>query len=135
MLHTLFAWHYQVPARTRYGIALTAYIMFWILVLARMYVHSIRWGFAIAPSLLIWVILGVSICYETSVRSSHLDGVLVAADVVVRKGNGDGFAQQFAQPLHEGVEFTVVEQRKEWIHIELPDGQAGWIRLNQIELF
>jgi len=53
----------------------------------------------------------------------------------VRKGNGEGYAPQFEQPLHEGVEFTILEQRGGWMHIELTDGNSGWVRQREVELF
>ncbi|NBX26010.1 MAG: hypothetical protein EBQ99_08185 [Planctomycetes bacterium] len=55
-------------------------------------------------------------------------GVTIADGVVVRKGNGDGFAPAFAEPLSQGVEFRVLEERPGWIQIRLPDGKTGWIK-------
>ena len=61
-------------------------------------------------------------------------GVLVVEEAVVRKGNGEGFEPQFEQPLHEGVEFRVLDARGDWLQIELPDEKTGWIRADQASL-
>ena len=55
-------------------------------------------------------------------------GVTVADQVVVRKGNGDGFSPAFAEPLSQGVEFRVLEERPGWLHIRLSNGKTGWIK-------
>ena len=55
-------------------------------------------------------------------------GVLIVDNVVVRKGNGDGFAPAFTAPLPSGAEFALVEQRPGWYCIRIGDGQTGWVR-------
>ncbi|MEY4787494.1 MAG: hypothetical protein RL692_1388, partial [Planctomycetota bacterium] len=55
-------------------------------------------------------------------------GVLVNDQVVVRKGNGEGFAPAFTEPLTRGTEFTMIEMRPGWYRIRLTDGQSGWVK-------
>ena len=72
----------------------------------------------------------------TKLRLLDLRGcVLVGDDVIVRKGDGEGYDRQFKQPLHEGVEFVVLEIRGGWIHIKLPDENRGWIQRRNAVLF
>ena len=75
-----------------------------------------------------WIAFGVSVGADTFGTGDHTEGVILIDDVVVRKGNSEGFEQRFEQPLQQGVEFRVIEQRPEWLSIELPDGKTGWIR-------
>ena len=133
-IHTLFAWHYGVPIRYRYAIGLTAYVLFWMMLLGRMYFKTVRWSIAIVPAVLLWLVLGSSVVYENLTSAESSEGVITTDDVTVRKGNGEGFEPQFEQPLHQGVEFSVIEQRKDWIHIRLPDNNSGWIRSSKVEL-
>jgi len=133
-LKTLFFWHYNTPLRSRYLAGLAVFILFWLLMIARIYATRFRWRYILIPCLLIWLALGVSVITEVSIQSRQVHGVIVAADVIVRKGNAEGFDPQFKQKLHEGVEFIVVEKRSGWLHIELPDGKTGWIRIGQAEL-
>lgn len=133
-VQTFFAWHYGVPIRFRYAIGLGAYVLFWVLLLARLYWRPVRWGFALVPCLLVWFTLGCSVVYERSVQANQLEGVLTADEVIVRKGNGEGFEPQFEQPLHEGVEFSVIDRRQDWIHVLLPDGKSGWVRRSKVTL-
>ena len=148
--HTVFAWHYALAWRTRFLGALGAYGAFWLLMIARTMLlpragawgsdkgamsSRLRLGYPAAALLLFALALGASAAVDWSWNNEPTEGVLVAKNVVVRKGNGEGYDPQFAEPLHEGVEFTIVEQRGGWVHIELGNGQRGWIRADQSDLF
>jgi len=132
-LRTLFFWHYNTSQRSRWSAALTLYVIFWLLMIARAFFPRFRWRYVLVPVLLVWVTLGSWVTAETLGRSHDRQGVLVANDVVVRKSNGEGSEPQFKQKLQEGVEFVILEQHHDWWHIELPDGKTGWIRANQAE--
>lgn len=132
-LQTLFFWHYNTSLRSRYHVGLALYLLFWLMVLARPYLPSFPWRFALVPMAALWLALGVSV--GTDLLAPHrAEGVVLTDNTVVRKGNGERFDPQFKQPLCEGVEFTLIEQRREWWCIELPDGKTGWIRADQAEL-
>ncbi len=133
-VRTLFFWHYDTSLMTRFIAGLAAYVAFWLVLLARTAFPRLSWRYAAMPLLAIWLALGVSVSYEWWTRGHRLEGVIVTDDVVVRKGSGDGFEPQFAQKLHEGVEFRVLEQHRGWLHVELPDANTGWIRADQAEL-
>ena len=48
----------------------------------------------------------------------------------MRKGDGEGFAKSFVEPLHAGTEFELVEQRGRWYHVELADGRRCWVPID-----
>ena len=127
--------HYRWPVRTRLVLALIAYGLFWMMLLVRTFQPRRRLTQGIMVTLILWVTLGVSVAADWRFRDRPTDGVLVAEEVVVRKGDGEGYDPQFTEPLHEGVEFTVLKQRRGWVHIELPDGNRGWIRDGDAILF
>jgi tetratricopeptide (TPR) repeat protein len=133
-LHTLLFWHYGTALRSRYAVGLGAYVAFWLLLALSIVLPRFRWQYAWAPALALWLALGVSVTAGVLAQSHHREGVIVADDVVVRKGAGERFAAQFEQRLHQGVEFTVLEEHRDWWHVELPNGQAGWVRSEQAEL-
>lgn len=131
---TIFFWHYDTPLRTRLLAGLTAYLLFWLCMIARMLVRRIRWTYPAAACLVIWVTLGISVGLDLRHQAAHHEGVIIANDVVVRKGNAVDYDPQFEQTLSEGVEFEVVEQRGSWLHVRLADGNEGWIQHNQAEI-
>ncbi len=134
-LHTMFFWHFNIPLRQRLTLGLIAYSVFWLILIARVVIWRGGFGYAAVCALIVVLSLGISIGLELPDYNRHANGVLVADDVTVRKGNGEGYEPQFDRSLNEGVEFAVVEQRGGWIHIELPDGHTGWVRDREVELF
>jgi hypothetical protein len=54
--------------------------------------------------------------------------------VVVRKGNAQSYSPQFEEPVNQGLEFRVLEAHPNWLHIELFNGQSGWIPRSDAEI-
>jgi hypothetical protein len=133
------AWH-VVPAGAREAIFWSGWIAFWVLLAARLAVGpatSAAARAALAGSLwlagLAGALFGGSLLADDALRRMNPKAVLVDRDVVLRKGNGDGFEPAFAETLGPGVECTVLEERPGWLRIGLPDGRAGWVRQAQAE--
>ena len=82
----------------------------------------------------VWLASGISVTADELLGQDQLEGVVLADDVVVRKGNSEGFEPQFEEALYQGVEFRLLEQRPGWLHIELANGKTGWIRADQAGL-
>jgi len=80
------------------------------------------------------LVLGASVALPAWQMHAQQAGVVTADDVVIRLGGGDGYDPLFAEPIHEGVEFTVISRRGDWLEIELPNGARGWIRTAQATL-
>jgi hypothetical protein len=135
LLRTVFFWHYSVPLRIRAAAAMVGYGLFWLLLIAHQLWPRVRVRHGALVCLALWVILLGSVVIDLRSHGAPTAGVLVADEVIVRKGNGESYGPQFEQPLHEGVEFRVVELRGTWVHIELADGNRGWVRADQLELF
>ena len=133
------AWH-VVPAGARHAIFWSGWVAFWILLAARIAVGpgataAVRGALAASlwTSGLAGALFGGSLLADEALRRTNAKAVLVDRDVVLRKGNGDGFEQAFAETLGAGVECTVLEERPGWLRVELPDGRTGWVRQAQAE--
>lgn len=140
MIETLFFWHYGTSLAARLKFALTAYVLFWLLALFARFlprrVPVVTWLTVTVAAC--GLMVGGSVAWE-SFRGDSPSGVLVADEVVVRKGNGAYYEPQFEQPLSQGVEFEVIETRpdvdnRSWYRVRLPDGKEGWLRADQAEL-
>jgi hypothetical protein len=134
-LQTVFYLHYRFPVGTRVGIALSAYVAFWLAMLIRLRKPILVPKWIAATLAVVWLTLGVSVAVSMRDAGQITDGVLVNNDVTVRKGNGETYEPQFDRPLHEGVEFKVLTRRGGWVRMELPDGNRGWIRQSDAILF
>ena len=132
--HTIFFWHYDTPLRLRFLVGLVAYVLFWVCLIGWTWLARVGWRYPTLVCLLIWVTMAASVGLDLHHAATHREGVVVTNDVVVRKGNGIGYESAFEETLSEGVEFEVLEQRDDWLHLRLPDGKDGWIRQRDAEL-
>lgn len=127
-LKTLLFWHYDVgrPARmVAFGIC---YVLVWFLAAWRLVRPRARVGWAICLCAAIVVLAGGSLAAESGWLGGRTEGVIVAAETAARTGDGDQGQAAFDGPLHAGTEFTLVEKRRRWMHVELTDGRRCWIR-------
>ena len=60
--------------------------------------------------------------------------MVLAEEVIARKGDSDTYEASFQDPLHAGTEFVLVEERGHWIHVELPDGRRCWLPSRDVGL-
>lgn len=125
---TLFFWHYDFSPGTRV----------WLTCLG-------LGGFFTALTLMLWrgrgsqymllaTISGIlllanlgSLLVESAVQSKVAYGVITAAEVPARQGDGPNYPLSFKDPLHAGTEFEQLEHRSGWLHIRLADESEGWI--------
>ena len=133
------AWH-VVPAGARQSIFWSGWIAFWVLLAVRLAIGAATSAAARAAlATALWTtgaagaLFGGSLLADEALRRMNPRAVLVDRDVVLRKGNGDGFEPAFAEALGPGVECTVLEERPGWLRVELPDGRTGWVRQAQAE--
>jgi len=127
LLNAILAWHFQTPAGWRFAAFTTVHAALWLLLTWQLFrpVTGGRWLIAIVA--IAWVALGASIAADVTGFGHQAEGVLIADEVVMRKGNGEGFEPKFDKPIHSGVEFTIVDRRGDWLEVQLANGEKGWV--------
>ncbi|MHC4902988.1 MAG: tetratricopeptide repeat protein [Planctomycetota bacterium] len=130
----LLGWHERTTVRARYGVFTTAWVLFWTLLAIHVVVPRPWWRWPAIALAVVWLAGGISVSADVFFGGDRLEGVILANEVVVRKGNGEGFEPQFEEPLYQGVEFRLLEQRPGWLYIELANDKTGWIRADQAGL-
>jgi len=128
VLETLFFWHYDFSLRTK---ALLACLFFGILcailaVIVWLGRGSVTFVAAVLSGVLFLSLL-TSLVIQARQEAATRSGVITAAEVVARQGDGPNYPPSFKDSLHAGLEFELVEQRPGWLHIELADGTDAWI--------
>ncbi len=123
----LLFWHYDFPARLKLPVGiflLNTGILLSLLLMWRSipYAETARWIMLSAAM----VLIGSSLL-ELHERRHTVEGVIVAREVIARKGDSLSYSPAFEQPLCEGVEFTLLEERRGWLHIQLADGKTCWV--------
>jgi len=135
ILQTLFFWHYDFSIKTKF---LLTCIFGGFVCLC---ITGILW-FGRRPALTgLSIILGiVTLCFLVSVLIEHktgankVFGVITSKEVIARQGDGLNYPPSFKEPLHEGTEFDLLEERPGWLYIRLFDGSDGWIAEGSAEL-
>lgn len=131
LLDTLLIWHHQTALTKRSLLFTIFYSAFWMTLLGWLLHRHPLWKYPTLIFAALWCALGLSVAGDLFRSGDMLDGVIIADQVSVRKGNGQGFQLQFEEPLFQGVEFTCLQRRADWLHIRLPDAGTGWIRADQ----
>ncbi|MDY7110083.1 MAG: SH3 domain-containing protein [Planctomycetota bacterium] len=134
LARALLAWHLGTSIGSRFAVFAAAYLVFWLVSLAHLFRPAATWRWAAGLAAVLWLACGISVLVDVTWDGSTRQGVVLVDEVIVRKGNGEGFEPQFEQPLHQGVEFEVLDRRGDWFQIELRDGKTGWIRADQAGL-
>lgn len=128
VLETLFFWHYDFSLRTK---ALLACLFFGILcAILALIVWLGRGSAAFVAAVLsgvLFLCLFTSLLVQARQEAGTRYGVITAGEVVARQGDGPNYPPSFKDSLHAGLEFTLVEHRPGWLHIELADGTDAWI--------
>ncbi|HBZ56044.1 MAG TPA: hypothetical protein DEO88_11625 [Syntrophobacteraceae bacterium] len=127
VLRTLFFWHFDLKGAARAWLLTVFFGLLWLFAGAYLLTKKtwLRWG-ALGFSVLSLLLAG-SLGMEAYQQSHLRAGVILEKEIVGRKGDSSTFEPTFKDPLHMGVEFALVEERKGWFHIELADGRRCWI--------
>jgi hypothetical protein len=135
VLHTLFFWHYDFSIRTKFLLTCIFFGLVCIFITAAIWFG--RSG-PLSVSVIIFGILTVcllsSIIVEANIETGKACGVITDNEVTARQGDGQNYPASFKEPLHEGTEFDMLEQRPGWLHIKLSDDSDGWIPDDSAEL-
>ena len=128
VLETLFFWHYDFSGGTKF---LLASVFFAALCVA---LTLMIWrgrgpaaGTAAVLSGVLLLALLLSLVVQTRHEAATRPGVITAAEIVARQGDGPNYPPSFKDPLHTGMEFDLIEHRPGWLHIRLSNNTDAWV--------
>ena len=133
MLDQLIGWLPAVSPWTRLILFIVAWSLFWTALIMRHQIAQSIWRPWCGSMLALSILAGSSVVWSAWNGTGTL-GVLIADDVVVRKGDAASFAPRFAEPIGKGVEFRILESRPVWLHVEFPNGDEGWVPRESAEV-
>jgi tetratricopeptide (TPR) repeat protein len=133
-LRTIFFWHYDLGGITRAWLLAVFSGSLWLS--AGMYLLRRRpWlRYMVVSCAVLSLSLACSLAVDAYEQANVRSGVVLQPEVMGRKGDSTTFEPTFKEPLHMGVEFNLVEERKGWLHIELADGRRCWIPESAAEM-
>jgi hypothetical protein len=114
-----------LPIRWICAAIIVTSFLFWTLLL----VH-IRYRTRASLAVLIAsLVVTLSIVFIGLVAWNHVgrEGVVIVGEIYGRKGPAYSYRTVFHEPLHDGLEFHIVDRRSDWILVELADRRRCWI--------
>lgn len=132
---SIAGWRHVLGLSLRLWLGLGAWVVFWTMLAKRKLrppTHESEGRRAVSAVMLVGplaiaIVFGATIALDATVARLNPIGVLTASEIVLRSGNGEGFGAVVEEPLHEGVEFTILERRPGWWRVKLADGTEGWV--------
>ena len=134
VLKTLFFWHYDLSTGTRFIILTIMSACLWIGASLRLFYPKPFLSRIIFFAVVLSSLMAGSLAAEKVSIEKTLPGVIISPELTARKGNSTAYEPAFEEPLHAGTEFTLVEERKNWLHIELNDSRRCWVPRNGASL-
>jgi hypothetical protein len=134
VLQTLFFWHYDLSRKVRIIVFVISFILMWGFASARIFIKRSFLLWCIASATFLSVLFAGSLAADEFSFHKSRPGVITASEIVARKGNGESYEPSFKEPLHSGTEFTLLEDRGDWLNIELADSRTCWVPSKDIEL-
>jgi tetratricopeptide (TPR) repeat protein len=100
-------------------------LLFWASTLFNLYRNSEWAKWSLWLSLLLSLVLGASAGMKARESLWNAGGVLLEDEAPVRAGFSRNDTTLFA--LHEGAEFTILDEEQGWWKIAIADGKKGWV--------
>lgn len=125
--HRILLWQDAIGYAPKFVLATVVIALASLLALvARRIRSSVAFRLSLIPGILA-VVLTASAVFDWY-RFEHVQsGTVVEAGVLPRTGNGESYEAAFNQPLAEGAEIVVDEERGDWLRITVPGTGSGWI--------
>lgn len=127
ILKRLAFWHESLATEVRLSLGIVFWFACWTLVATRFFRMVPGFKTTLITLGIISIALSVSVGVDIADQHQH-HGVLIAKEVIVRKGNSLQDAPIFQEPINEGIEFDILGNRSGWLHIRLQNGKEGWIQ-------
>ena len=113
-------------------ILLVVNAIYWTVLFFALQKHTRPLTFATAIIGIALLVISVTLIVRVS-REPHT-GTIIVESVFAKKGPSYAYANAFNEPLHDGLEFILIEQREDWALIKLEDARQCWIPVSQAQL-
>jgi hypothetical protein len=127
MIEYVLFWQDWLSYPEKFAAAIGAAIAAFLLGLAGLFTERRGLARLATAGLLVVLILGLSATYDWYRYDCLTHGVIVERQTVARKGNAQSYEPALTGALVEGTEFTLLEDRAQWLLIRLAGGQEGWV--------
>ncbi len=125
-------WHYHFNDRARLLVFGAAYLLLWVLAGWRLFSPGRRFAGTRRACVVVCLLVGISILPHAVTGADRNAGVVVAPEVVARKGDGYVYEPALTNALHSGAEFQLRARRGEWVQGVFDSGDDAWLPLGSV---
>jgi tetratricopeptide (TPR) repeat protein len=124
-------WYSKLNTNELAAFFLIVNFVFWTILTLRIFFKGEILAITMYIFIFLTLVLGAS--FGVKIYNFYLfhSGVVVAKEIMVRSGNSINDTVLFK--LHEGTEFTWVQENAGWVKIRLCDGKKGWVQEKVVE--
>ncbi|MBO7742338.1 MAG: hypothetical protein J6S21_07260 [Victivallales bacterium] len=126
-LKTLFFWHYDTSFQFRIRWAAAAAALFWICAAVLLWKRQSWLKYAAAILFIAAAAPALSAAVTACTLRNTTPAVIMADQVMPRKGPAESYAPAFDKPIHAGAEVQVTDRQGEWREIQIPGNISGWV--------
>ena len=120
-----------VPFMLSAAVLILASLALWLSVIGNYLKLKFRPLYALPVILMLFS--GASLAFSV-IEYRRPSAVITAAQTIGHNGDSNGYEATFSEPLYEGVECTVLEQRAGWYLVRLETGDMTWIESGSCEM-
>lgn len=116
------------------GIALGAWLAFWLLLVVRTFTPRFPWKTLAGISLMLCLVAaGLDAAHDLYWTDSR-QAVVVASSLTLRSGDGETYDRVYEQRRSEGLPVRVLTLRDGWAKVQVDAEVAGWVSLDDLAL-
>lgn len=132
LIEYVLFWQNWLSYSGKFQLSISAAALTLLLALVGLFLDSTIWRRAAAGLLVITFLSCCSALYDWYRYEYTKHGVVTSPTVIARKGNSETYEPAFTSQLAEGTEFTITDQRGDWLLMKLPAGQEGWVKRSDV---
>jgi tetratricopeptide (TPR) repeat protein len=125
-------WLVKIPTRWLKITTLAINLIFWLSLLIA-FRYRIRANI-LATSAIGLLLLVSAIMLIIRHSTEKPEGTVIVDAVYAKKGPGYAYANAFNEALYDGIEYTVLERRDDWLRIQLVDDRECWLPGNATQI-
>jgi hypothetical protein len=124
-------WWEELPATwLRPALVIVGFAL-WGLLLATIRFRNRKWLAATVTAAVACLAVAAPLIAKTCFH--HPDGVVIVDAAIARKGPGFAYEAAFNEPVHNGLEVSLLEIRGKWTLVELSDQRQCWLPTAQLQ--
>ncbi len=133
LIHRLMFWTNRTSIQDRFWLMVIASIAGWLGLMFRLRRRSRPITTLACLAIVLGLANAASVAWQLHDETHHPPAVIANGEHVLRLGRGEGHDPALSQPLGPGVELQILNQRADWVEVQLPDNQTGWLPASAIK--